>query len=60
MSHEYKYKHKPDPEVQAKATRRRFSAAYKQHIVSEAEHSPSLRDGLDRTPYVQICTTVSA
>jgi transposase len=33
MSHE----HKPDPEVQAKASRRRFSAAYKQRIVAEAE-----------------------
>ena len=31
------YEHKPDPEVQPKATRRRFSAAYKQRIVSEAE-----------------------
>ena len=33
MSH----KHKPDPEVQPKATRRTFTAAYKRRIVSEAD-----------------------
>lgn len=30
-------KHKPDPEVQPKATRRTFTAAYKRRIVSEAD-----------------------